>query len=101
MRKTTLLTFAAGMMAGWWAARRTTEPRPAPAWPVPAPPEAPVDVAPAPTEARAAAEPQEPPAPAVAPVDAPASVDAGATLRDTRSTIDARMRSLGKPRRSR
>jgi hypothetical protein len=100
MRKTTLLTFAAGMMAGWWAARRTTEDRSAPAWPVPAPPETPVDMAPATAEARAA-EPQEPPASAPADVDTPPSPDAGATLRDARSTIDARLRSLGKPRRSR
>lgn len=105
MRRSTLITFAAGVMAGWWAARRTPEARPQLERPLPAPPESPVEAAAAPAGPRAPAETgtpmsKEAPATTLPPADTPPA-GSPATLRTARTTIDARMRDLRRPRRSR
>lgn len=99
MRRSTLLMFAAGVMAGWWAARRTPEAGPQLERPLPAPPESPVEAAAAPAETGTPAS-QEGPATTTPPADTPPA-GSPATLRTARTTIDARMRDLRKPRRSR
>jgi hypothetical protein len=105
MRKSTLLTFAAGMMAGWWAARRLPEARPAFERPVEAPPEHPIEVTASPgnppAESPAAAPAGEAPAPVLPPSDAPPELASETAMRDARSTIDARVRNLRRSRRSR
>lgn len=103
MRRSTLLTFAAGVMVGWWAARRTPEAQPSAEQPIPAPPERPIEVAPVPAARPVANDwADEPTGQFAAPPDLPPVTTADeSAMRDARSSVDARLRNLRKSRRTR